>query len=75
MIKEPIEKFINQDVFQDILKEHTKSKNHISNIENKFMHVKGKIESNKSETETDHVASENVLNIAKKKVKDKKHRT
>ena len=36
------------------------------------MHVKTKIQSNKSETETDHVASENVLNIAKKKVKDTK---
>ena len=41
--KELIEKFITQDVFQDLVKEHTKSQNHISNLEKKLMHVKTKI--------------------------------
>ena len=40
-----------------------------------LLHVRGKLESNKMDIKTDHVASENVFNVAKKKAKETKHRT
>ena len=67
--KESIEELITQDVFNSLVNEHKKSQTHISNLENELIHVKGKIESNKSDIKTDSVS-----NVAKKKVKEtKKH--